>query len=262
MDIKNSNSLKILLSSYLDVDMEEINSIIPLINNAKDNIAMKSVLVDLICTAVLPTEYKGVKFPGHDMTLLFIDTDHKLKIEEISDHLQTTVRKVAEVHFRGLDRAVRATQRLTSKDQWQIVKKSLERILLLEVFSSDTLEICVSGLRRLVSCNSNISLVFINSINTFFRQVFHSTGMYSGSYLRKLLMYLVQSCTETNQGQQLSCLYTQHNLFNSEDTFYQQIRSTDMLGVLKDPIFLDIGEKENSFVLAYKQNKSSKSYKS
>ena len=80
MDIKNSNSLKILLSSYLDVNMEEINSIIPLINNAKDTIAMKSVLVDLICTAVLPTEYKGVKFPGHDMTLLFIDTDHKLKV--------------------------------------------------------------------------------------------------------------------------------------------------------------------------------------
>jgi len=262
MDIKNSNSLQILLSSYLDVNMEEINSIIPLINNAKDNIAMKSVLVDLICTAVLPTEYKGVKFPGHDMTLLFIDTDHKLKIEEISDQLQTTVRKVAEVHFRSLDRAVRASQRLTSKDQWQIVKKSLERILLLEVFSSDTLEICVSGLRRLVSCNSNISLVFINSINTFFRQVFHSTGMYSGSYLRKLLVYLVQSCTETSQGQQLSCLYTQHNLFNSEDTFYQQIRSTDMLGVLKDPIFLDTGEKENCFVLVYKQNKSTKSYKS
>jgi len=262
MDIKNSNSLQILLSSYLDVNMEEINSIIPLINNAKDNIAMKSVLVDLICTAVLPTEYKGVKLPGHDMTLLFIDTDHKLKIEEISDQLQTTVRKVAEVHFRSLDRSVRATQRLTSKDQWQIVKKSLERILLLEVFSSDTLEICVSGLRRLVSCNSNISLVFINSINTFFRQVFHSTGMYSGSYLRKLLVYLVQSCTETSQGQQLSCLYTQHNLFNSEDTFYQQIRSTDMLGVLKDPIFLDTGEKENSFVLVYKQNKSTKFYKS
>ena len=39
-------------------------------------------LVDMICTTVLPAKSRDIEFPGHGHSVLFIDTDHKLKVIE------------------------------------------------------------------------------------------------------------------------------------------------------------------------------------
>ena len=61
--------------------------------------------------------------------------------------------------------------RLTSTDQWHVVKQSLERLLVMEVYEPDCLETSLVSLRAVLAANSNISCILLDSINTFYHQV-------------------------------------------------------------------------------------------
>jgi hypothetical protein len=63
------------------------------------------------------------------------------------------------------------TERLTSADQWQVVKQSLERLLMIEAYEPDTLETSLIALKSILASNSNISCILVDSINTFYHQV-------------------------------------------------------------------------------------------
>jgi hypothetical protein len=61
--------------------------------------------------------------------------------------------------------------RLTSTDQWHIVKESLERLLVMEVYDADSLESTLIFLKNIVFVNSNISCILVDNIDTFYQQV-------------------------------------------------------------------------------------------
>ncbi len=61
--------------------------------------------------------------------------------------------------------------RLTSTDQWHIVKQSLERLVVMEVYDPDSLETSLVALNNLLMANSSISCILVDSINTFYQQV-------------------------------------------------------------------------------------------
>ena len=54
--------------------------------------------------------------------------------------------------------------RLTSTDQWHIVKESLERLLVMEVYDADSLESTLIFLKNIVFVNSNISCILVDNI--------------------------------------------------------------------------------------------------
>jgi hypothetical protein len=64
---------------------------------------------------------------------------------------------------------------LTSTDQWQVVKQSLERLLVVETYEPDTLETSLITLKTILISNSNISCILVDSINTFYHQVSNYT---------------------------------------------------------------------------------------
>lgn len=243
------------------------SNFLPIVNCIEDikgsQDSQNGVLLELISTAVLCREYKGVQFPGQAFTVLFLDADHKFKVESLAEELQKKVRLVAEAHFRSLDKKDRKTLRITSKEQWQIVKKSLARLQILQLFSHQALEIALCGLHRLLRNNNSITLIVINSINTFYQEVSYETCIYASAYLRKLLVHLLHSCSLITD-RQLYCAYTQQGQHNREDRFYDQIKAQDKLEVFKDPIFIrqdaDISETNRSHVLHFKTVKLRKSY--
>jgi len=215
---------------------------------------INSLILEVICSAILCTEYREVPFPGQEMTVLLIDTDHKLKVDDFAVELQTIVSGVAMDHFLSLDKKLRPKLRINSTEQWHIVKRSLDRLQILEVFSPESLDLTLASLHRLCRINYNVNFVVINSINTFYQEVYQDTGVYASSYLRKLLSTLIDSRAtalhQSSRDRQLYCMYTQHQLFNSEDRFYNQITGKDKIYPMKNPMFLEktksISENDNN----------------
>ena len=70
----------------------------------------------------------------------------------------------------GTSKEDRERQRLTSSDQWDVVKASLSRLFLLSVFSPDNLEITLLSVHNLLLENTCVSLVLILGANSFYHQ--------------------------------------------------------------------------------------------
>jgi len=260
----NTNPFQNILGEHINLLKSNYLPIVNCVEDSKDSQdTQNSIMLELISTAVLCRELRGVEFPGQASTVLMLDADHKFKVESLAEELQRKVRQVAEAHFRSLDKKDRKTLRITSKEQWQIVKKSLARLQILQIFSHQALEITLCGLHRLLKNNSNISLIVINSINTFFQEVSYETNIYATAYLRKLLVTLLNSSSLITE-RQLYCTYTQHHLYNREDRFYDQIKAQDRLEVFKDPIFIkkdaESTETNRNYILQYKNIKLRKTY--
>jgi len=259
-----TNPFQNILGENIDLLTNNYLPIVNCVEDGKDSQDIQnSIMLELISRAVLCSEYKGVEFPGQAHTVLIIDTDHKFKVESLAQELQKKVRQVAEAHFRSLDKKDRKTLRITSKEQWQIVKKSLARLQILEIFSHQALEIALCGLHSLLRNNTNISVIVINSINTFFQEVSYETNIYATAYQRRLLSRILASCSLITD-RQLYCTYTQHHLYNREDRFYGQIQAQDKLEVFKDAIFIkkdaESTETNKTFILQFKNLKLRKSY--
>lgn len=169
---------------------------------------------DIICNVVLPPAHKGVELGGCGASLVLINCNHHLTVMEVAEELQSRMRKTAEDHYRSLPNDKRKTDRLTSTDQWHIVKQSLERLLVMEVYDPDSLETSLVSLKNILMANSGISCILVDSINTFYQQVRGETGLYHSAYLRRLLAHLGTACRDVST--RLRVLYTQIQFF--EDT--------------------------------------------
>jgi len=210
---------------------------------------MAAFLRDVICRMSLPHNYKGVTIGGCGAGILFFNCDHHIKEETIAEELQRLVRNVSEEHYHSLPKEQRSVDRLTTKDQWEIVKRSLERILMLHMYKPSSLEASLVGLTKILEVNQNISLVLINSINSFYHQESGKTGIYHNAYLRRLLTQIVDSIQ--NVCENLRVIYTQHNLFNKEDNFYRFINPYDKLSIIKDIIYLGRPTPNGEYQLRY-----------
>lgn len=225
------------------------NVVTPIFSSTQisESVIFSAFVKDVICRMSLPKSYKGVTIGGCAAGVLFFNCDHHVKEEAIAEEMQRRVKVISEDYYKTLPKEKRSTDRLTSRDQWEIVKRSLERVLILNVNKPSKFEISLVGLKKVFEANQSISLVIINSINTFFHQVSESTGVYHNVYLRRLLIHIVEAVENVNQN--LRVIYTQLNLFNKEDNFHNRFKPSDKLSIIKDKICL--GESPHSSTTEY-----------
>jgi len=235
------------------------NLVTPVFYDGKvgDSTVVESFLVDLICRACLPDQFKGVSVRGACAGVVLLNADHHVKIPTIAEELQRRVNHVAEQHYRSLPRDRRSKERLTSLDQWQIVKRSMERVLILEVYTPTVMEANIVKLRKILDGNQSISLVLISSINTFFHQASSATGIYHNAYLRRLLSHLVEATKEIHNN--VRALYVQHNFFKRADNFYDFRNPKDILYDIKDSVKLSVVKAPGAYVMSYDNHEVSKS---
>jgi hypothetical protein len=214
-----------------------------------DSSVPQSFFTELICNSCLPIHHRGVQIYGCQATVLLFNCDHHIKAEVLGAQLQRRVKIIAENHYRSLPKEEKKTKRLTSADQWQIVKKSLERVLIMEAYSPNTLEVGLIALKNILNGNHNISLVLISGINTFFHQVTICTGIYHNAYLRRLLSILQDSIQNMNEN--LKVLYYQLNFFNKEDNFYKFRNPEDKLYRIKERVNLSKPNPAGVYTLTY-----------
>ena len=76
-------------------------------------------------------------------------------MQDLANVLESRVQDVREKHYKSLPRAERASRdkRITSADQWNIVKTSLERLHVMDVFNPDSLEVSLLSVQVIVMFN-------------------------------------------------------------------------------------------------------------
>ena len=87
--------------------------------------------------------------------------------------LESKVRSVSDSHYRSLSKERRGKERVTSREQWDLVKQSLARLHVMEPFTSLSLEVSLLSLQSVLHQNTNLACVVLAGINTFFHQVRH-----------------------------------------------------------------------------------------
>jgi len=181
--------------------------------NLGESNAVTSFLVDLIVTTVLPKSQKGVSIGGCGAGVILINTDHHIKVRSIAKHMEERVKNVADLHYRKLPRGERSREnRLTSSDQWEIVKSSLERIHIMEVFTPNSLDISIISISNILSGNTNVSCVIIDSISAFYYQVRATSNVNYNNYVKRILGSINSSIKLPNSSVKL--IYSIHQYFN------------------------------------------------
>ena len=153
---------------------------------------LTSYVVELLCNITLPKMVGAVLVGGCGAGAVLLDCDHHVKVKMVALTLQSRVARVAEQHLtemkeKGLTKEDREKQRITSSMQWDIVKGALERqvhmvcflmkliflfrLLVMNVYTPDHLEISLLSLQNVLIDNTTISAVLINGINSFYHQV-------------------------------------------------------------------------------------------
>jgi len=170
----------------------------------------------VLTNVILVSQFKNVDIGGCDAGAVVVDCTHQMKTEQIAALLQIRVRKIAENHYRSLKEAgvkkeERNNKRLTSADQWEIVKTALSRFFLVNVYSPENLEITLLSLNNTLMENPSISAVFILGVNAFYHQAHSSDGIGYQSYLRRLRHLTIDSITDNQD--QVRILVTEPNIF-------------------------------------------------
>jgi len=177
-----------------------------------DSHPVTCLITDLLVTCLLPRSYKDVSLGGCGADILLINTEHHVKVNDIENVLECRVRHVSESHYRTLPREARTRdKRITSTDQWNIVKTSLERLHVMDVFSPDNMEVSLLSIQDIVVGNENIAAVFVDSVSAFYQQERGVTNVNYNSYIRRLLCLVTNSVKKTNN--QVKVVYTQNNYF-------------------------------------------------
>jgi len=179
---------------------------------AGESNAVTSFLVDLMVTAALPKSQKGIAIGGCGAGIILLNTDHHVKVRSVAKHMEARVKQVADAHYRKLTKGERTREnRLTSSDQWEIVKASLERIHIMEVFTPSCLEISIISISNILSGNNNIACVILDSISAFYYQVRCSHNVNYSNYAKRVLSSLNNAVKNTNTS--VKVVYTMHDYF-------------------------------------------------
>merc|ERR1719341_32281 len=204
------------------------------------------VLIDIMSSVAMPETYKNVIVGGCGASVILFKCDHHIKSDMIATGLQNFVKRKADIHYASLAPEQRSTHRLRSVDQWEIVKSALKRIIIIEIFQQAKLECSLVSLRRLLDSNAGISLILINSINSFFPSVNLSSEIYHRDYIRRLLLLAldaVEGCHEN-----IRIIYTEFNLFNKDRQSYDFGRPEEKLAV-KEQIHVE--EAKETYTITY-----------
>merc|ERR1719483_1552805 len=172
---------------------------------------LTSYVVELLCNITLPKMVGAVLVGGCGAGAVLLDCDHHVKVKLVALTLQSRVARVAEQHLtemkeKGLTKEDREKQRITSSMQWDIVKGALERLLVMNVYTPDHLEISLLSLQN----------VLMNGINSFYHQV-RGEGVSHSSYMKRLINLALAGCKDTSED--LKILYVEHNLFGDKNDF-------------------------------------------
>lgn len=177
-------------------------------------------VVDVICNLTLPRMSGDIMVGGCEAGVVLMDCDHHVKVKEVALALERRVAIVAEQHWkdmkeRGLSREEREKKRINSTLQWDIVKASLARLLIMRIYTPDQLEISLISLQNILIENNSVSAVFINGINSFYFQVRGDTSIPHNAYVKKLLNLALEGCKDTSE--ELKIFYVEHNLFGEKN---------------------------------------------
>jgi len=192
--------------------------------------------LELISNLILPGKISEVSLGGCEAGLILIDCDHHLKVKLIANILQNKVASAALQHMKemkeqGISREERNKRRINSTLQWEAVKGSLERILIMEVFTPDQLEISILSLQNVLMDNIRISAVLIAGVNSFFHQVRGETGISHAAYMKKVLNHINVGCKDTSE--ELKILYLEHNLFGENNVLEKNENSSSDIVIEK-----------------------------
>jgi len=196
---------------------------------------LTSYVVELLCNITLPKMVGAVLVGGCGAGAVLLDCDHHVKVKMVALTLQSRVARVAEQHLtemkeKGLTKEDREKQRITSSMQWDIVKGALERLLVMNVYTPDHLEISLLSLQNVLMDNTTISAVLINGINSFYHQV-REEGVSHSSYMKRLINLALAGCKDTSED--LKILYVEHNLFGDKNDFEKDENSNSNIVIEK-----------------------------
>lgn len=181
---------------------------------------LASYTLDLVIRTLLPRTVKEIELGGCEAGLVMVDCWHQLRLEQVASRLQETLREAAQQHYRslkeaGLSREEREGRRLTSSDQWAVVKASLSRLFLLTVFSPDSLEVTLVSLHSLLLENTCVSLVLISGVNSFYHQVHNDEGINYSAYMRRIKGLVLEGLGDTKD--QVRVLAVEVNIFGENN---------------------------------------------
>jgi len=211
--------------------LDQIFTDVHVVGEHQDSVTVATRFMSQVLTnVILVSKYKHVIIGGCDAGAVVVDCSHQMKSEQIAALLQRRVRKIAENHYRGLKDAgvkkeERESKRLTSADQWEIVKTGLSRFYLVNVYSPENLEITLLSLNDTLLENPSISAIFILGANAFYHQVQNSDGIGYQSYLRRLRHLTIDSLSDNNQDQ-VRILFTEPNIFGENCELSEEKKDT------------------------------------
>ena len=191
-------------------------------------------ILDLVTRTLLPRSHGEVVIGGLEAGLVMVDCCHQFDVETLTSLLQTRIRHIAETHFTtmrdaGVTRDLRDKQRLTSTDQWNIVKNSLSRLFIINVYNPDIFEISLISLSNLIMENAAVSAIIIFGVNSFYHQVSSDESISYNSYIRRLRQLTLEAVSDNKD--QLRVLAVEMNIFGDSEPKHNQdcviIKNTD-----------------------------------
>jgi len=190
-------------------------------DNLGDTVGLlTSYVVEVVCNITLPKMLGDVIVGGCGAGVVLMDCDHHVKVKMVALALQRRVARVAEQHLKemkgdGVKKEEREKRRINSTIQWDIVKGALERLLVMNVFTPDSLEISLLSLQNVLMDNTSVSAVLVNGINSFYHQVRSDSGISHSAYMKRLLNLALAGCKDTSEDMKI--LFVEHNLFGDKN---------------------------------------------
>ena len=171
-------------------------------------------LREVVCRVVLPLVVgrggREVEVGGCGAGVVWLDCDHRTKVRDLAELLGRKVKKAAEAHYQRLPKH-RREERLTSGQQWEVVKEALQRVTVLRAYSKEELELSLHWLPSLLEQQPNTSCVLLTGITSFFHQARAAGGASLRTHVSRLLARVEGVTREWG----VRLVYSQHMLFGS-----------------------------------------------
>lgn len=138
------------------------------------------MLLEFIKKVILPKSFRELSIPGLDSDVIYLNTDIHFNILTLNKLLSTYLLRCIPNQFPRRGEVVN-----------EIVKNSLKKLTVLNIYDSETLYTTFHLLQRLLLQNEQVSLIIIDSISSFYWQDRMAEGikkmdLYVSSVLKQL----------------------------------------------------------------------------
>jgi len=133
--------------------------------------------------------------------VVLLDSSHKFNMRRLASQLEVRVRAQAEAQYKnmkeaGLSKEERHQGRMTAVKQWEAVRSALSRLLMVHVYTPDSLETSILNLENILAENTNISAVILLGLNAFYHQVQTEEGVSYTAYMKRLRTWITEACSD------------------------------------------------------------------